>query len=99
MRMLIAAVFAVVLSGCTLANLTPQARFTESAYTLNDASRWGAVDTAIKHVSPKYADRFVARRRDWGGGLSIADSELVRMQLAEDHKSALSEVTVSWYRS
>src|SRR3954451_14782107 len=86
------------LSGCTLANLTPTARFQESANVLNDASRWGAVGMALQQVSPKYKDRFLSRHRDWGGGLSIADAELMNMQVADDRKTALSEVTFSWYR-
>ena len=45
--------------GCTLANLTPQARFAESTNTLNDSTRWGRVDAALTQVSPKYVDKWV----------------------------------------
>lgn len=83
--------------GCTLANLTPQARFSESAFTLNDYSRWGQVDKAVYHVSPKYMQRFAERHREWGESVSIADIDLVSMQLAEDHLSGTSEIRLSWY--
>jgi hypothetical protein len=84
-------------SGCTLANLTPQARFSEAAYTLNDASRWGQVDLALQHVSPRYQARFTERHREWGENVSIADVDLVRMQVAEDRQSATSEISLNWF--
>jgi hypothetical protein len=85
------------LSGCTLANLTPQARFSEAAYTLNDASRWGQVDLALQHVSPRYVAKFSDRHRKWGEGVSIAEVDLVRMQVAPDKQSATSEISLSWF--
>jgi len=84
-------------SGCTLANMTPQARFSDAAYTLNDASRWGQVDLALQHVSPRYRNVFTARHREWGEKLSIADVDLVRMQVSEDRKSATSEISLNWF--
>ena len=84
-------------SGCTLANLTPQARFAESTNVLNDSTRWGRVDAAATQVSPKYLAKFVSRHREWGGTVSIADFDIVNMQVAEDHKAAVSEVALSWY--
>lgn len=84
-------------SGCTLANLTPQARFSEAANTLNDASRWGQVDLALQHVSPTYSARFQDRHREWGETVSIAEVDLVRMQIAPDRKSATSEISLSWF--
>lgn len=92
-----ASLAALVLGGCTLANLTPQARFSESAYSLNDAARWGQVDQAVYHVSPKYLERFTSRHREWGASVNIAEVDLVRMQLAEDRKSAVSEIKLSWF--
>src|SRR3954471_14457617 len=83
--------------GCILANLTPKERFNEAAYTLNDAARWSHVDRAMQHVSPKYMSRFVERHRMWGETISIADIDLVRLQVAGDKKSAVSEVNLNWY--
>lgn len=91
------ALAALGLGGCTLANLTPRERFTEAAYTLNDASRWSQVDRAMQHVSPKYMAQFVERHRMWGETISIAEVDLVRLQVAEDKKSAVSEIDLNWY--
>jgi hypothetical protein len=87
----------LAVSSCTLANMTPTARFQDAAYTLNDAARWGQVDIAAQYVSPKYLESFVSRHRTWGEDISIADVELVRMQLAEDRQSASSLITLNWY--
>jgi hypothetical protein len=97
MRVLRFALLTLGLAGCTLTNLTPQARFQESAYTLNDAARWGQVDLAMRHVSPKYLARFSERHQGWGETISIAEVDLVRMQVAEDRQSATSEITLNWY--
>ncbi|MEY4509080.1 MAG: hypothetical protein RLZZ450_1202 [Pseudomonadota bacterium] len=83
-------------AGCTLSNLTPQARFQESVYTLNDAARWGQVDIAAHNVSPKYKERFEERRQNWGESVSIAEVELLYQALAADKESAVSEISLSW---
>jgi hypothetical protein len=85
-----------LLGGCTLSNLTPQARFQESVYTLNDAARWGQVDIAARNVSPKYKSLFEERRQNWGESISIAEVELLYQALAADKESAVSEISVSW---
>lgn len=97
MRALRLALTLAGLAGCTLANLTPTARFQDSAYTLNDAARWGNVDLAMQHVSPKYISRFAQRHQNWGESISIADIDLVRMKIASDNNSAMSEIALSWY--
>ena len=97
MRALSIGLLALSVSGCTLANLTPTARFQDAAYTLNDASRWSNVDLAMQHVSPSYASRFVERHSQWGESISIAEVDLVRLQVAPDKKSAVSEITLTWY--
>jgi hypothetical protein len=94
--MLALALVGAASAGCTLSNLTPQARFSESVYTLNDAARWGQVDIAARNVSPTYKPRFAARRQNWGEGISIAEVELLYQALAPDKESATSEVSVSW---
>ena len=88
---------ALVLGSCTLGNLSSQSRFSDSAYELNDAARWGEVDTASRHVAESYRPRFLARRRAWGEQVSIAEVELSQLKLGSDKKRATSEVTLSWY--
>ena len=87
----------LALAGCTLSNLSSQRRFSDSAFELNDAARWGEVDTAARHVADSYRPRFLARRRAWGEGVSIAEVELSQLKLGDDKKRATSEVTLSWY--
>jgi len=87
----------LALTGCTLGNLSSQSRFSDSAYELNDAARWNEVDTASRHVAESYRPRFLARRRAWGEGVSIAEVELSKMKLGEDKSRGVSEVTLSWY--
>jgi hypothetical protein len=88
---------AVLLSACTLTQLTPQAKFQDATYTLNDAARWNNVDVAARFVAPDYLARFVARRRLWGSTINIGEYDLARMSLAPDKKSAVSDVTLTWY--
>ena len=83
-------------AGCTLVNLSPQARFTESAHRLNDAARWGQVDMAAEEVSPTYRSRFLARRKEWGERVQIAEVELLYLQLMPDKEGAVSEISLSW---
>jgi len=86
----------LLLTNCTLSSLTPQARFSDSVYTLNDAARWGQVDIASRNVSPKYKPRFEARRQGWGESISIAEVELLYQALDKEKETAVSEVSISW---
>jgi hypothetical protein len=90
---------ALFANGCIMANLTPQARFSESAHTLTEAGRWNHLDMALPLLSTKYTEEYVSRHRHWGGEITIADADIVRMKVADDRKSAMSEVSVTWYRS
>lgn len=85
-----------LLAGCTLQNLSPQARMQESVYTLNDAGRWNQLEAAARNVSPSYQARFRERRSAWGEGINVAEVDLVFMELAQDKESAVSEVALSW---
>lgn len=85
-----------LLLGCTLQNLSPQARLQESVYTLNDASRWNQLEAATRNVSPSYQPRFRVRRKNWGETVNVAEVDMVFMELAENKESAVSEITLSW---
>ena len=86
----------VLLTGCTLTQLTPQARFQESVYTLNDAARWNQVDIAARTVSPKYKVNFQKRRQSWGESVNVAEVDVLYQALAPDKESAISEISLSW---
>lgn len=82
--------------GCTLTQLSPSARLSESVYQLNDMSRWGQVDMAVAAVSAKYKTLFRTRRKEWGENIAIAEVELLYQQMAPDKESGVSEVAMSW---
>jgi hypothetical protein len=86
----------LLLTGCTLTQLTPQARFQESVYTLNDAARWNQVDFAARTVSPKYKSTFEKRRQNWGDSVNVAEVDVLYQALAPDKESAISEISLSW---
>jgi hypothetical protein len=86
----------VLLTGCTLTQLTPQARFQESVYTLNDAARWNQVDIASRTVSHKYKQNFQKRRQTWGESVNVAEVDVLYQALAPDKESAISEISLSW---
>jgi hypothetical protein len=86
----------VLLTGCTLTQLTPQARLQESVYTLNDAARWNQVDIATRTVSPKYKLSFQKRRQGWGESVNVAEVDVLYQALAPDKESAISEISLSW---
>jgi hypothetical protein len=88
--------FLLLLTGCTLQNLSPQARMQESVYMLNDASRWNQLEAASRNVSPRYQAQFRQRRSTWGETVNVAEIEMLFMQLAEDKESAISEISLSW---
>jgi hypothetical protein len=85
-----------LIAGCTLTQLSPSARLSESVYQLNDMSRWGQVDMAVAAVSAKYKTLFRARRKEWGENIAIAEVELLFQQMAPDKESGVSEVAMSW---
>jgi hypothetical protein len=91
------AVACALCAGCVLSNMTPQSRFQDSAYVVNDAARWGAVDAALRYVAPDYARPFTLRHREWGRQFSIGEIDMVRLTLDKGRKSATSQVEVSWY--
>jgi hypothetical protein len=84
------------IAGCTLANLTPQSRFSDATFELNDAARWGQLDIASERVAPEYRARFLARRRGWSEGVSIAEADVVHMRIDREKDRAYSVVNVSW---
>ena len=84
------------LSCCTLSSLGPQTRFSDAAYVLNDAARWGQLDVAAGHVDDSYLPQFRARREGWGEAKQIAEVELLQLTLSPDKASATSEVSFSW---
>jgi hypothetical protein len=87
----------VLLCACSLNHLSPQARFSESAFVLNDAARWGQLSHASRYVAPSYRPTFAQRHREWGKRISIAEVEVLSLQIAPEGDAAVSEVSLTWY--
>ena len=97
-RTISASLLAVSLAwgGCTLSNLTPQQRFSDAAYEVNDAARWGQLDIASEHVAPHYRTRFLELRREWGERISVAEADVVHMHIDREKDRAFSVVNLTW---
>jgi hypothetical protein len=95
MRLCFAAL-ALVLFSCTLSNLTPQSRFSDAAYHVNDAARWGQLDLASQYVALEYKAQFMSRRAEWGERISVAEVDVVFMNIDREHDRATSEINLSW---
>jgi len=96
MATLLALLSALALASCTLSNLTPQSRFSDAAYRVNDTARWGQLDLASEYVDASYKSRFLSRRREWGERISVAEVDVVFMNIDREHDRATSEVNLSW---
>jgi hypothetical protein len=90
---LCAVLFAV---GC-MAPPTPAQRVTEAARELNMAARFGRMDLAMGATNPGARERFVERRREWGGEIRVLDLELSGLQMPH-HDRATLLVDLQWVR-
>ena len=85
--------------GCIFQQFSATQQLTEQVYAFNDETRWARVDLAADRVAPAYRARFAVTHAQWGSRVQIADTDLTRVQLAEDEETASSIVSVSWYDS
>ncbi len=84
-------------SGCLLNNLSPSEKLNDSIRGMNDAARWGRIDIALQYVEPVYRQKFLVSHHGWGRNIEVADSELLRIAMAPDQKTAVALVGISWY--
>lgn len=84
-------------SGCFMANTSPQKKISDSVQDLNEQARWGRIGDAALLVEPAYRDTFVSAHRGWGSEIQLADTEIVHVQIASDAEHANAIVTYSWY--
>lgn len=85
-------------SGCLFNNLSPTEKLNDSIRGMNDAARWGRIDLALQYVEPVFRERFLRTHHGWGRNIEVADSELLRIEMAPDEKAAVALVGFSWYR-
>jgi len=83
--------------GC-FAQANPSQRLSESAYNMNNATRFGRMDVALELVGAEARESFTKTHASWGKGLRIVDLEFSGLQLAKKGAEADVFVTVSWQR-
>ena len=85
-------------SACALAGQSKTARAQETALETNMNARFGRLEIAVEHVSPKARDTFMEHRRAWGSSIRVADYDMVGLKMTgEDDCETV--VRVAWYRA
>ena len=97
-RLALAFTFAFFLFGCPVAHQSSAARAQEAASELNVNARFGRMEMAGEHVSPKAKEQFFERRKAWGGKIRVADYEMAGMRMLKGEEDAEMLVRVAWYR-
>jgi hypothetical protein len=86
-----------LLSGCFLHHASAGEKLSKSVHELNKSTRWGAIGSAVGMVDPSYKQQFMKSHQHWGGSVQVADTEIVHMEVANGHESAISVIAYSWY--
>jgi hypothetical protein len=97
MRMLVPLALSTVLLGCPVGHQSPPMRAQEAASECAVNARFGRMEMAVAHVSPKAREPFSERRRAWGNIIRIADYELAGLQMHGDADADMY-VKIAWYR-
>lgn len=84
--------------GCPLGGQSKPARAQEAALELNLNARFGRMELAAEHVSPKARDQFFDRRKGWGNNIRVADYDLTGLKM-QGEEDAETFVKVAWYRA
>lgn len=87
----------LLLSGCIFGNMSSEERLRDSVIDLNDQARWARIDLALAQVAPALRNEYRATHRGWGRSVRVADTEILGVQVGEDHAQATSTVAVRWY--
>jgi hypothetical protein len=83
-------------AGC-VAPPGPMERLSNSAYGLNNATRFGRLDVALGHVASEEQGDFMHRHSKWGRDVRIVDLELQGLRLITPDTAEV-QLTVSWHR-
>ncbi len=92
------ALLASLAVGCGLAGQSKPAKAQEAALELNLNARFGRMEMAAEHISPKARDAFFERRKAWGGSVRVADYDLTGLKIIGED-DAESYVKIAWYRA
>jgi hypothetical protein len=83
-------------TGC-VAPPSPAQRVTEAARDLNMAARFGRMDLAVGGTAAGARERFLERRKEWGGEVRVLDLELAGLRMS-DHDNATLMIDLQWTR-
>jgi len=86
----------LLLAGC-VAPPGPMERLSNSAYGLNNATRFGRLDVALSHVAAEEQGDFMHRHAKWGRDVRIVDLELQGLRLITPDTAEV-QLAVSWHR-
>ena len=98
-RALLTLLTLVLGTGCMLQNEGPAKKLSDAVQEMNKATRWGQLGQATLMVEPVYRVQFVKNHAQWGGLVQLADSEVVHVELAPGHETAVAIVAYEWYLS
>jgi len=76
---------------------SPPARAQEAANELNQNGRFGRAELVAERVADGSREKFFERRRNWGGAIQIADSEVTSFKMKGDAEAEVM-LKVGWYR-
>ena len=89
---------ALALAGCA-GGYDTQTAVRNAVDEFHDGFHWGAMGSMISHIRPADQDAFMADYEARMEGVTIADYEVNRLQIADDKSSAQVWVGLSWFRN
>lgn len=85
------------LAGC-IAPTSATQKLADTAYDMNNATRFGRMDVALEHVAMKSREQFQREHAGWMRNARIVDIEFNGIQVKKDGDGEVS-VTLTWQRA
>ena len=85
------------LTGCFAPTSSTQ-KLADSAYDMNNATRFGRMDVALEHVAPKAREEFQRQHAGWSRLARIVDIDFNGIQVKKDGVGEVV-VTLTWQRA
>lgn len=85
------------LAGC-IAPTSGTQKLADSAYDMNNATRFGRMDVALEHVAPKAREEFQKQHAGWSRLARIVDIDFNGIQVRKDGVGEVV-VTLTWQRA
>jgi hypothetical protein len=85
------------LAGCFAPTSSTQ-KLADSAYDMNNATRFGRMDVALEHVAPKSREEFQKQHAGWSRVARIVDIDFNGIQVKKDGVGEVV-VTLTWQRA